>query len=148
VANVQLTYGGPGGTQSSSAAPEFVVSNTPHRTAPPRSAKPPLQPAAAHGGSPWPWVVGGAAVLLATGAVAGALALRRRRPVTVAVTPVDETAPIVEPCDGHHYWQVDWDSAQPDPSGNVRYVHRCRRCGLEVRASDIGDAAAKAASLP
>jgi hypothetical protein len=149
VANVQLTYAGsgPGGTQSSSAAPEFVVSSKAQPVAPPRRAKRPAQPpapAAEGGSSAWPWVAGAAAALLAAAAVAGAVALRRRRPVTVTVTPVGEAAPSIAPCEGHHYWQVDWDSAQHGPGGDVTYVHRCRRCGLEVRAADIGEAAAKA----
>ena len=51
-------------------------------------------------------------------------------------------------CEGFHYWEVDWDHPEPTPGGAVTYPHRCRRCGLEVHASDIGDAATKAASLP
>jgi len=77
-------------------------------------------------------------------AVVLAVALERRRPVPVTVTPVGHTSPSVTRCEGHHYWQVDWDSAEPGPGGNITHVHRCRRCGLEVRAADIGDAAAEA----
>jgi hypothetical protein len=149
VANVKLTYPGAdaGGLQSSSAAPEFAVSNSPRRAAPaPPSQGMQPQPEAAHGGSAWPWVVGAALTLLAAAAVAGAVMLWRRRPVSVTVRPLDTPAPTVEPCAGHHYWEVDWDSARPDPGGDVSYVHRCRRCGLEVRAADIGEAATKAPS--
>ena len=98
--------------------------------------------ATAEGGSSWPWLAGGAVAVLV--AVVLAVALKRRRPVPVTVTPVGHTSPSVTRCEGHHYWQVDWDSAEPGPGGNVTHVHRCRRCGLEVRAADIGDAAARA----
>jgi hypothetical protein len=149
VANVKLTYSGPdaGGVQSSSAAPEFIVSDGPRRAAPaPPSQGVQPQPESAHGGSAWPWVAGAAATLLAAAAVAGVVILWRRRPVPVTVRPLYAPASMVEPCEGHHYWQVDWDSARPDASGDVSYVHRCRRCGFEVRAADIGEAAAKASS--
>jgi hypothetical protein len=67
----------------------------------------------------------------------------------VTVTPVQAEAPRAKDrCAGHHYWRVDWDSARPGPGGTVTYIHHCRRCGLEVRASDIGDAAEQGASLP
>ena len=64
--------------------------------------------------------------------------LFRSRPVSLEVAR----------CEGFFYWEVVWDHPEPGPAGTVAYPHRCRRCGLEVHASDIGDAATKAASLP
>jgi len=152
VAVVRLTYPDAAGigAQTSSAAPQFTVSKRPRDFQPHPSSSTPTSTPEAQGASGWPWVAAatGGAVLLA-GAFYLALALRRRRPVTVSVTPVQAPVPqATDRCAGHHYWQVDWRSAAPGPGGTVTYTHRCRHCGLEVRASDIGDAAAQAASLP
>ena len=88
--------------------------------------------------------------------------MRQRRPVTVTATPVppappaagppattqpQSTPPTPERCQGYHYWQADWMHGQVGPDGVLLYPHRCRNCGLEVRAADIGDAAQKAAAL-
>ena len=152
VAVVRLTYPDASGiaAQTSSSAPEFTVSNLPRDFRPHPSSSTPTATHETPGASAWPWIAatGGGAVVLAA-AVYLALALQRRRPVTVSVTPVQAPSPQAKDrCAGHHYWHVDWSSAEPGPGGTVTYTHRCRRCGLEVRASDIGDAAAQAASLP
>jgi hypothetical protein len=149
VAVVRLSYpdASGAGAQTSSAAPPFTVSARARAFRPrPATTTPAPTPATESGGSAWPWigVAGGGALLLG---VAGYLvaAHLRRRPLTVDVTPVEAPAPALAaaPCAGHHYWQVNWDSAEPDGT----YVHRCRRCGLEVRARDIGDAATRAEAL-
>jgi hypothetical protein len=145
VAVVRLTYPDAAGTgaATSSAAPQFTVSKLSHGFRPhaPTTAAP---SAPAHHGSWWPWLAAGAGALVVA---AGAVALRRRRPVTVTVRPVLPLSPEAARCEGFHYWEVDWDHPERRPGGTVTYPHRCRRCGLEVHASDIGDAAAKAASL-
>ncbi len=146
VAVVRLTYPDAAGTSAatSSAAPQFTVSKLSHgfRPHPPTPAAAPSAPV--HHGSWWPWLAAGAGALAV---VAAAFTLRRRRPVTVTVRPVRPVSLEVARCEGFHYWEVDWDHPEPGPGGTVAYPHRCRRCGLEVHASDIGDAAAKAASL-
>jgi hypothetical protein len=147
-AAVRLTYPGAGGEDAvaSSAAPQFNVSAVLHRFRP-RPSRTPAAPVAAKRASPsWPWFAGGAATLLAA-ATAAALVLRRRRPVTVTVTPLRSTAATArtDRCEGFHYWDVDWQHPEPGPGGSLTYPHRCRRCGLEVRAADIAEAAAKAA---
>jgi hypothetical protein len=131
-ASVRLTYAG----ASSAAAPQFVVSRTapaftPH---PPRPAETPV--AASGSGLSRPWIAAAVTALLA--AVAGTLLVRRRRPVTVTVTPV--ALEPVQPCEGYHYWDVDWQRPQPGVNGAAAYPHRCRRCGVEVLAADIADA--------
>jgi hypothetical protein len=152
VAVARLTYQDANGTGTvtSAAAPQFTVSKAPRRFRPQPTATTPVPLPAVRSSSAWPWIgaaAAGAALLLAAAGYL-ALQLRRRRPVTVTVTPVEPTeAKAAARCAGHHYWQVDWSSAQTDPGGDVTYTHRCRRCGLEVSASDISDAAAKAASL-
>ena len=146
VAAARLTYQDAAGTgaATSSAAPQFTVSKLSHgfRPHPPTTAAAPSAPT--HGGSWRPWLAAGGGALVA---VTGVVALRRRRPVTVTVRPVRPVSAEAARCEGFHYWEVDWDHPEPTPGGAVTYPHRCRRCGLEVHASDIGDAAAQAASL-
>ena len=46
----------------------------------------------------------------------GAVALRRRRPVTVTVRPVRPVSPEPARCEGFHYWEVDWEPPSPVPA--------------------------------
>jgi hypothetical protein len=66
-------------------------------------------------------------------------------PVVAAQAPAEAA---LERCEGFHYWQVDWERGELGPDGVLVYPHRCRSCGIEVKAADIGDAATKAAAIP
>ena len=161
VASVRLTYPGTstGGAQMSSAAPQFTVSsrafgavNPPGRRRRPRWSRGGFQSSS----SLWEWLAIGLGALLLAGGGYFFAVLHRRRPVTVTVTPVPPAVtaaaqipaePALELCAGHHYWRVDWDRGELGPDGLLLYPHRCRNCGIEVKATDIGDAAAKVAEL-
>jgi len=142
-ASVRLTYpdAGTAGSDTPSAAPQFTVPVV--ASFRPRPPGLPAAPAAtqAAAGSAWRWI-GAAAASLA--AVAAGVALVRRRPVTVTVRPLAELTTATR-CEGFHYWDVDWQRPEPGPDGATTFPHCCRRCGVEVRAADISDAAAKTA---
>ncbi len=161
VADVRLTYPGTGagGTQMSSSAPQFAVSKQSLRPiakpARPVRVGPGGIVAASKGGSSfWTWLAIALGVLVLAGGGYYAAVLLRRRPVTAKFTPVEPRPAVAPPppepvrqlCEGFHYWQVDWDHGELGPDGVLSYPHRCRNCGVEVRATDINDAAAKAAS--
>ena len=164
VASVELTYPGTGttGTVMSSAAPAFSVSSQSvqqvFNAGKPTQVGPGGVVAASKSSSSlWEYVaIGLGALVLAAGGYFFAV-FRQRRPVTVAATPVPPPPPPAaappppppppaaaaaapERCEGFHYWQVDWDRAETGLDGRVTYPHRCQRCGIEVRASDIADA--------
>ena len=167
VASVRLTYpgaGAAGGTAMSSASPQFTVSKENvqkvFKPGKPTNVGPGgVVTAPASSSSLYKWIaIGFGALLLAGGGYFFAI-VRQRRPVTVTATPVppppaagppavapSPSAPALEPCQGYHYWQVDWMQGQVGPDGVLRYPHRCRNCGIEVRAADIGEAAQKAAA--
>jgi hypothetical protein len=63
-----------------------------------------------------------------------------------APPPPAASAADADRCHGFHYWQVDWDRGEAGPDGRMTYPHRCRNCGIAVRATDIGDATDKAAA--
>ena len=76
-----------------------------------------------------------------------------------AVLPPPPPAPVTPPppapattrnpeCDPHHFWEVAYDRGQLGEDGVWRFPHRCRNCGLELLAADVGDAAAQADRLP
>ena len=174
VASVRLTYpgsGAAGGTATSSASPQFTVSQENvqkvFKPGKPTNVGPGgVVAAPASSSSLYKWLaIGFGALLLAGGGYFFAV-VRQRRPVTVTATPVPPpppaagpaavagvavapppAAPTGEQCQSYHYWQVDWMQGQVGPDGVLRYPHRCRNCGLEVRAADIGEAAQKAAAL-
>jgi hypothetical protein len=174
VASVRLTYpgaGAAGGTDTSSASPQFTVSKENvqkvFKPGKPTNVGPGgVVAAPASSSSLYKWLaIGFGALLLAGGGYFFAVQ-RQRRPVTVTATPVPPppppaappaagapaaapppVAPAGENCQGYHYWQVDWMKGQVGPDGVLMYPHRCRNCGIEVRAADIGDAAQKAAAL-
>jgi hypothetical protein len=168
--------GAAGGTATSSASPQFTVSKENvqkvFKPGKPTNVGPGgVVAAPASSSSLYKWIaIGFGALLLAGGGYFFAV-VRQRRPVTVTATPVPppppaagppavappavaepavaqpRAAPAGERCQGHHYWQVDWMQGQVGPDGVLRYPHRCRNCGIEVRAADIGEAAQKAAAL-
>ena len=160
VAAVRLRYqGARPGIRTAFGAPEFSISNGDvtkvFKPGKPTQVGPGGVVVAAKGGSGiWKWVaIALAALVLGGGGYALAL-FRRRRPVTVTATPVaPPPAPLPEArpangdahaaCDGFHYWRVDWNDAELE-DGALAYLHRCRRCGLEVRAANIGEASEKA----
>lgn len=155
VASVELTYDGTGssGPTTSSAAPQFTVSEENvgqvFKPSKPTQVGPGGVVAAKSSSNVWQWVaIGLGALLLAAGGYFFAV-YRQRRPVTVSATPIPTPTPVSQPtgarCEGFHYWQVDWDAAEPGPDGRMTYPHRCRNCGTEVRAHDIGEASALAA---
>jgi len=168
VASVRLTYPGPGGvgTEMSSAAPQFTVSEENvqkvFKPGKPTKVGPGGVVAAPSGSSSlYKWIAIGLGALLLAGGGYFFAVLRQRRPVTVTATPVPPppagappaaapppAAPTPERCQGYHYWQVDWEHGEMGPDGALVYPHRCRNCGIEVRAADIDDAAEKAAALP
>jgi len=59
--------------------------------------------------------------------------------------PPPAPAPAAPACD--HYWEVAYDRGELGADGVWRFPHRCRSCGLELMARDIGDASAQAANL-
>jgi hypothetical protein len=66
--------------------------------------------------------------------------------------PVEErTAPPLSPaatrppeCDPYHFWEVAYERGELGADGVWRFPHRCRNCGLELLASDVSDATARA----
>jgi hypothetical protein len=173
LASVRLSYpgaGAAGGTDTSSASPQFTVSKENvqkvFKPGKPTNVGPGgVVAAPASSNSLYKYLaIGFGALLLAGGGYFFAV-VRQRRPVTVTATPVPPppataapaadspavapppAAPASGPCQGYHYWQVDWMHGQVGPDGVLRYPHRCRNCGVEVRAADIGEAAQKAAAL-
>ena len=105
---------------------------------------------------------GGALVVLLLG-LAWLLARRRRRtappeeptgtvfqrvttpapsPPPVVSVPAPEPAP--EPSAHEHDWDVAYDRGVLGQDGVWRFPHRCRACGTEVLARDVGDASAQA----
>jgi hypothetical protein len=163
VASVSLTYPGIGaaGTETSSASPQFTVSKENvqkvFKPGKPTSVGPGgVVAAPASNNSLYKWIAIGLGALLLGGGGYFFAVIRQRRPVTVTATPVPPlpaaapppAEPTRERCQGYHYWQVDWERGQAGPDGVLVYPHRCRNCGIEVRAADIGDAAQKAAALP
>jgi hypothetical protein len=170
IASVRLTYPGAGaaGTVMSSGAPQFTVSKENvqkvFNPGKPTVVGPGGVVAASGGGSSlYKWLAIGFGALLLGGGGYFFAVVRQRRPVTVTATPVPSppsppaagppaaaaasAEPALAPCQGHHYWQADWMHGQLGPEGVLLYPHRCRNCGIEVRAADIGDAAKKAAAL-
>ena len=169
VASVRLTYPGAGaaGTEMSSAAPQFTVSKENvqkvFKPGKPTNVGPGgVVAAPASSSSLYKWIAIGLGALLLAGGGYFFAVVRQRRPVTVTATPVPPPPPAAgppatappppseptrEPCEGYHYWQVDWMHGQVGPDGVLVYPHRCRNCGIEVRAADIDDAAQKAAAL-
>ena len=167
VASVRLTYPGTaGGTKMSSAAPQFTVSKENvqkvFKPGKPTQVGPGgVVAAPASSSSLYKWIAIGFGALLLGGGGYFFAVVRQRRPVTVTATPVPPPPPAAGPpaaapppsaltrdrCQGYHYWQADWMHGQVDPDGVLLYPHRCRNCGIEVRAADIGDAAQKAALL-
>jgi hypothetical protein len=117
--------------------------------------------APASSSSLYKWIAIGFGALLLGGGGYFFAVVRQRRPVTVTATPVPTPplaadlpaaappppGPTGDRCQGYHYWQADWMHGQVGPDGVLLYPHRCRNCGIEVRAADIGDAAQKAALL-
>jgi len=161
VAAVEMTYSGTGsaGVETSSAAPQFSVSSQNvqkvFNPGKPTQVGPGGVVAASKSSSKlWEYIAIGLGALLLAGGGYFAAVFRQRRPVTVTATPVPAppaaAPPPAEPpaahCEGFHYWQVDWDRPEAGPDGALTYPHRCRNCGLEVRATDIGDASARAAA--
>jgi hypothetical protein len=169
VASVRLTYPGTGaaGAVMSSGAPQFTVSKENvqkvFKPGKPTVVGPGGVVAASGGGSSlYKWLAIGFGALLLGGGGYFFAVIRQRRPVTVPATPVPPAPPVagppeaasssaseptLGPCQGYHYWQADWMHGQLGPDGVLLYPHRCRNCGIEVRAADIGDAAKKAAAL-
>ena len=170
IGSVRLTYPGTGaaGTVMSSGAPQFTVSKENvqkvFKPGKPTVVGPGGVVAASGGGSSlYKWLAIGFGALLLGGGGYFFAVVRQRRPVTVTATPVSSPPPppaagppaaaapaaeqALEPCQGYHYWQADWMHGQLGPDGVLLYPHRCRNCGIEVRAADIGDAAKKAAAL-
>ena len=165
VASVRLTYpgAGAGGTKMSSAAPQFTVSKENvqkvFKPGKPTQVGPGgVVAAPASSSSLYKWIAIGFGALLLGGGGYFFAVVRQRRPVTVTATPVPSPSPAVGPpavaseatrerCQGYHYWQADWMHGQVGPDGVLLYPHRCRNCGIEVRAADIDDAARKAALL-
>ena len=174
VASVRLTYpsaAAAGGTEMSSASPQFSVSQENvqkvFKPGKPTNVGPGgVVAAPASSSSLYKWLAIGFGALLLAGAGYFFAVVRQRRPVTVTATPVPPpppaagppvvgspaaapppAAPASGPCQGYHYWQADWMHGQVGPDGVLLYPHRCRNCGIEVRAADIGDAAQKAAAL-
>jgi hypothetical protein len=173
-ASVQLSYEGTGSTgiETSSAAPQFSVSQENvtkvFKPTKPTQVGPGGVVAASKGSSKlFEYIAIALGALLLAGGGYFFAVMRNRRPVTVTATPVPPPpTPSPEPltpaatlppspppaaagsgqgrCEGFHYWQVDWDRGEPGPDGPMTYPHRCRNCGVEVRATDIGDASAKA----
>ena len=158
VASVQLTYDGAGssGTATSSASPQFSVSNESvgkvFKPSKPTQVGPGGVVAASKSSSKtWEYVAIALGAMVLAGGGYFLAVYRQRRPVTVAATPVPPAPPTpaspppaAEACAGFHYWQVDWDQGEAGPDGRMTYPHRCRNCGIEVRAHDIGEASALA----
>jgi len=171
VASVRLIYPGAGaGTEMSSATAQFAVSQENvqkvFKPGKPTSVGPGgVVAAPASSNSLYKWLAIGLGALVLAGGGYFFAVMRQRRPVTVTATPVPPSAaPAPAPaaaaaaaapspagaperCQGYHYWQVDWEHGETDPEGKLVYPHRCRNCGIEVRAADIDDAAQKAAAL-
>jgi hypothetical protein len=129
----------------------------------------------ASGGSSTPWALIAAAVVIALLALLGLGWWLRRRgrsgpPAPPPVPPVVEPPAAPEPraprpaaeevvarssavalppeCTNGHYWDVAYDQGQLGSDGVWRFPHRCRHCGRELLARDIGDANALSAHLP
>jgi len=167
VASVRLIYpgAGAGGTEMSSATAQFAVSQENvqkvFKPGKPTSVGPGgVVAAPASSNSLYKWLAIGLGALVLAGGGYFFAVMRQRRPLTVTATPVPPSAapapaaaappPAAAPerCEGYHYWQVDWERGETGPDGALVYPHRCRNCGIEVRAADIDDAAEKAAALP
>jgi hypothetical protein len=75
-------------------------------------------------------------------------------PVAVAELPAAPVAPTpalpVSRQNGggceEHYWDVAYERGELGDDGVWRFPHRCRNCGLQLLARDIGDASAQARS--
>jgi hypothetical protein len=72
------------------------------------------------------------------------VALAPRAP-TSAPTPgpsavLSATRPAFPACDPSHAWDVAYDRGELGSDGIWRFPHKCATCGLDVLASDIGDA--------
>ena len=60
--------------------------------------------------------------------------------------PAPAAVPAAPPAACDHYWEVAYDRGELGDDGVWRFPHRCRNCGLELLARDIGDASAQASS--
>jgi hypothetical protein len=68
-------------------------------------------------------------------------------PPAEAPTPPAAPQPPVAPSH-EHYWEVGYDRGALGSDGVWRFPHRCRDCGLELLARDVGDASAQVAQSP
>jgi hypothetical protein len=66
--------------------------------------------------------------------------------VPAAPAPAAAKRPAFPACDPSHLWDVAYDRGELGGDGIWRFPHKCSTCGLEVLASDIGDATAQAAA--
>jgi hypothetical protein len=63
-------------------------------------------------------------------------------PTPPAAAPVPAPTPVNHPpeCDPHHFWEVAYERGALGEDGVWRFPHHCRNCGLELLASDVGEA--------